>query len=174
MAYLMPLVWILAAAAAALAAGWVFRAVAAALAPRDMARALRGAPLTAGFGMLVILAYVLVAVFAPLLALVPVWLYTLVFAFASLWYAPYTLAALELGVWNFQSSVAGLGGCPYAKGASGNVATEDVVYMLQGMDIETGIDLDALLKTSYWICAQLQRPNNSRVALARREDFGDI
>jgi isopropylmalate/homocitrate/citramalate synthase len=84
------------------------------------------------------------------------------------------LAALQLGIASVDSSIAGLGGCPYAKGASGNVATEDVVYMLQGMDIETGIDLDALLKTSYWICAQLQRPNNSRVALARREDFGDI
>ncbi len=81
------------------------------------------------------------------------------------------LAALQLGIASIDSSIAGLGGCPYAKGASGNVATEDVVYMLQGMDIETGIDLDALLKTSYWICTQLQRPNNSRVALARQEDY---
>ncbi|MEG0112566.1 MAG: hydroxymethylglutaryl-CoA lyase, partial [Comamonas sp.] len=52
---------------------------------------------------------------------------------------PNTLASLEMGVWNFQSSIAGLGGCPYAKGATGNVATEDLVYMLQGMGIETGI-----------------------------------
>jgi isopropylmalate/homocitrate/citramalate synthase len=79
------------------------------------------------------------------------------------------LAALQLGIASVDSSIAGLGGCPYANGASGNVATEDVVYMLQGMGIETGIDLDALLKTSHWICAQLQRPNNSRVALARQE-----
>ena len=56
-----------------------------------------------------------------------------------------TLAALQMGVWNFQSSVAGLGGCPYAKGATGNVATEDVVYMLHGMGIDTGIDLDKLV-----------------------------
>ncbi|MBU3648538.1 MAG: hydroxymethylglutaryl-CoA lyase, partial [Limnohabitans sp.] len=56
-----------------------------------------------------------------------------------------TLAALQMGVWNFQSSVAGLGGCPYAKGATGNVATEDVVFMLQGMGVDTGIDLEALI-----------------------------
>ena len=81
------------------------------------------------------------------------------------------LAAMQLGIARVDSSIAGLGGCPYAKGASGNVATEDVVYMLQGMDIDTGIDFDALLKTSYWICAQLQRPGNSKVALARQEDY---
>ena len=82
-----------------------------------------------------------------------------------------TLAAMELGVWNFQSSVAGLGGCPYAKGATGNVATEDVVYMLHGMGIGTGIDLDALVDTGAWISAQLGRPSGSRVGralLARR------
>jgi len=78
-----------------------------------------------------------------------------------------TLAALELGVWNFQSSVAGLGGCPYAKGATGNVATDDVVYMLHGMGLHTGIDLDRLVDTSHWICSQLGRPNHSRVAQAR-------
>ncbi len=77
-----------------------------------------------------------------------------------------TLAALELGVWNFQSSVAGLGGCPYAKGATGNVATEDVVYLLRGMDIETGIDLDALVDTGAYISEQLGRPSGSRVARA--------
>ncbi len=77
-----------------------------------------------------------------------------------------TLAALELGVWNFQSSVAGLGGCPYAKGATGNVATEDVVFMLQGMGIETGIDLDALIDAGVYISQALGREPNSRVARA--------
>ncbi len=82
-----------------------------------------------------------------------------------------TLAALQLGVWNFQSSVAGLGGCPYAKGATGNVATEDLVWMLHGMGIETGIDLDALVDTGAWISTELGRPTASRVGralLARR------
>lgn len=77
-----------------------------------------------------------------------------------------TLAALELGVWNFQSSVAGLGGCPYAKGATGNVATEDVVYLLQGMGIETGIDLDKLIDAGQFISEFLGRPTQSRVAKA--------
>ena len=77
-----------------------------------------------------------------------------------------TLAAMQLGVWNFQSSVAGLGGCPYAKGATGNVATEDVVYMLHGMGIETGIDLDGLVDTAAWISEQLGRAPQSRVARA--------
>ena len=77
-----------------------------------------------------------------------------------------TLAALELGVWNFQSSVAGLGGCPYAKGATGNVASEDVVYMLHGMDIATGIDLDRLIDAGQFISQHLGRPPNSRVATA--------
>lgn len=77
-----------------------------------------------------------------------------------------TLAALELGVWNFQSSVAGLGGCPYAKGATGNVATEDVVYLLHGMGIETGIDLDKLIDAGQFISEHLGRPTQSRVAKA--------
>ena len=77
-----------------------------------------------------------------------------------------TLAALELGVWNYQASVAGLGGCPYAKGATGNVATEDVVYLLHGMGIESGIDLDALVDAGAWISEQLGRPSGSRVARA--------
>jgi hydroxymethylglutaryl-CoA lyase len=77
-----------------------------------------------------------------------------------------TLAALELGVWQFDTSVAGLGGCPYAKGATGNVATEDVVYLLHGMDIETGIHLDALVDAGAWISEQLGRPTGSRVARA--------
>jgi hydroxymethylglutaryl-CoA lyase len=77
-----------------------------------------------------------------------------------------TLAALQMGVWNFQSSVAGLGGCPYAKGATGNVATEDVVYMMHGMGIETGIDLDALIEAGQFISDVLGRPSQSRVARA--------
>jgi len=77
-----------------------------------------------------------------------------------------TYAALALGVWNFQSSVAGLGGCPYAKGATGNVATEDVVYMLHGMGIETGIDLDRLVDAGRYISDFLQRKPNSRAATA--------
>ena len=77
-----------------------------------------------------------------------------------------TLAALELGVATFDASIAGLGGCPYAKGATGNVATEDVVYMLHGMGIETGIDLDALIDAGQFISEQLGRPTNSRAAKA--------
>jgi hydroxymethylglutaryl-CoA lyase len=77
-----------------------------------------------------------------------------------------TLAALQMGVWNFQSSVAGLGGCPYAKGATGNVASEDVVYLLHGMGIDTGIDLDALVDAGVFISGVLGRKPNSRVATA--------
>ncbi len=77
-----------------------------------------------------------------------------------------TLAALEMGVWNYQSSVAGLGGCPYAKGATGNVATEDLVYMLHGMGIETGIDLDKLIDAGQFISDFLGRPTNSRAGKA--------
>jgi len=77
-----------------------------------------------------------------------------------------TLASLEMGVWNFQSSIAGLGGCPYAKGATGNVATEDVVYMMQGMGIDTGIDLDALIDAGVFISQALGRQPNSLVACA--------
>ena len=77
-----------------------------------------------------------------------------------------TLASLEMGVWQFDTSVAGLGGCPYAKGATGNVATEDVVYMLHGMGIETGIDLDKLVDAGAFISDFLQRKSNSRVATA--------
>jgi len=77
-----------------------------------------------------------------------------------------TLATLEMGVWNFQSSIAGLGGCPYAKGATGNVATEDVVYMMQGMGIDTGVDLDALIDAGAFISQALGRPPNSLVARA--------
>ncbi|WP_313073725.1 hydroxymethylglutaryl-CoA lyase [Melaminivora sp.] len=77
-----------------------------------------------------------------------------------------TLAALQLGVWNFQSSIAGLGGCPYAKGATGNVATEDLVFMLHGMGIATGIDLDRLVDAGVFISDFLGRKPNSRVATA--------
>jgi len=77
-----------------------------------------------------------------------------------------TLAALEMGVTKYDSSVGGLGGCPYAPGATGNVATEDVVYMLDGMGIETGIDLKKLIGTAWWISDHLGRPPVSRVAKA--------
>ena len=77
-----------------------------------------------------------------------------------------TLAVLQMGVWNFQSSVAGLGGCPYAKGATGNVATEDVVFLLHGMGIETGIDLDRLIDAGAFISDFLKRKPNSRAATA--------
>jgi hydroxymethylglutaryl-CoA lyase len=77
-----------------------------------------------------------------------------------------TLRCLEMGVWQFDTSIAGLGGCPYAKGATGNVATEDVVYMLQGMGIDTGIDLDKLIDAGQFISDYLQRPTNSRAAKA--------
>lgn len=77
-------------------------------------------------------------------------------------------ASLQAGVATFDASVAGLGGCPYAAGASGNVATEDVVYMLDGLGVETGIRLEALVETSAWICERLGRSNGSKVSLARR------
>jgi hydroxymethylglutaryl-CoA lyase len=76
------------------------------------------------------------------------------------------LATMELGVAVIDSSVAGLGGCPYAKGASGNVATEDVVYMLNGMGIATGIDIDRLAKVGRGILQQLNRAPASKVAQA--------
>jgi len=75
-------------------------------------------------------------------------------------------ASMELGVATFDSSVAGLGGCPYAKGASGNVATEDVVYMLQGLGIETGIDLDQLVDIGQWICGVLGKTPSSKAGRA--------
>jgi hydroxymethylglutaryl-CoA lyase len=79
-----------------------------------------------------------------------------------------TLASLEMGVWQFDTSSAGLGGCPYAKGATGNVATEDVVYMLHGMGIATGIDLDALIDAGVYISQALGREPNSRASKAIR------
>lgn len=71
------------------------------------------------------------------------------------------LAAMQADITIFHSSVAGLGGCPYAKGATGNVATEDVLYMLHGMGIETGIDLDAMVDIGQWISAEIGRPSSS-------------
>jgi isopropylmalate/homocitrate/citramalate synthase len=76
------------------------------------------------------------------------------------------LACLELGVAMVDSSVAGLGGCPYARGASGNVATEDVLYMLDGLGIATGADLKAVVDTGAWISSVLGRPNASKVGQA--------
>lgn len=80
------------------------------------------------------------------------------------------LACLEDGVAVVDASVSGAGGCPYAKGASGNVATEDVVYMLQGMGVQTGVDLDLLAGTGRWLAARLGRTTHSKVgeALAAR------
>tara|TARA_R110001592_G_scaffold1001_3_gene5922 strand:+ start:5957 stop:6886 length:930 start_codon:yes stop_codon:yes gene_type:complete len=75
--------------------------------------------------------------------------------------------ALELGFRRFDSSLAGLGGCPYAKGASGNVATEDLVYMLEGAGMETGINLDKLILAGHQICHSLNRANHSKLANAR-------
>jgi hydroxymethylglutaryl-CoA lyase len=80
-----------------------------------------------------------------------------------------TLACLELGVAAVDSAVAGLGGCPFAPGATGNVATEDVVYMLHGMGIETGVDLDKLIDAAFFISDHLGRPPVSRVANAMRK-----
>ncbi|GAB3333776.1 hydroxymethylglutaryl-CoA lyase [Marilutibacter aestuarii] len=76
------------------------------------------------------------------------------------------LACLEAGVAVVDASVSGAGGCPYAKGASGNVATEDVVYMLHGLGIETGVDLDALAATGRWLAGRLGRETGSKVGRA--------
>ncbi|WP_250658177.1 hydroxymethylglutaryl-CoA lyase [Alkalimarinus coralli] len=75
-------------------------------------------------------------------------------------------ASLDQGIRTVDASVAGLGGCPYAKGASGNVATEDVVYMLSGLGMRTGVNLEKLIKAGRYICHELNRPNGSKVAFA--------
>lgn len=75
-------------------------------------------------------------------------------------------ASLQMGMAVFDASVAGLGGCPYAKGASGNVATEDVVYLLNGLGIDSGVDLSHLVETAVWVSAQLGRAPASNVAKA--------
>ena len=77
-----------------------------------------------------------------------------------------TLASLQMGVWHFDTSVAGLGGCPYAKGATGNVATEDVVYLLHGLGIDTGIDMDKLVDAGQFMSDFLGRKPSSRAATA--------
>ncbi|RAS68991.1 hydroxymethylglutaryl-CoA lyase [Lentzea atacamensis] len=77
-----------------------------------------------------------------------------------------TLAALRCGVTTVDSSAGGLGGCPYAESATGNLATEDLVWMLDGLGIETGVDLDKLVECSVWMAAQLGRPSPSRVVRA--------
>jgi isopropylmalate/homocitrate/citramalate synthase len=76
------------------------------------------------------------------------------------------LACLELGVATVDSAVAGLGGCPYAPGASGNVATEDVLYMLDGLGVETGVDFAAVVAAGQFICNILGRPPTSKAAQA--------
>lgn len=76
------------------------------------------------------------------------------------------LPALERGIRTIDCSVAGLGGCPYAPGASGNVASEEVVYLLHGLGMKTGVDLDKLAATGQWVCEQLGHPNGSRVGMA--------
>jgi len=78
------------------------------------------------------------------------------------------LAGLEAGVTEFDSSAGGLGGCPYAHSATGNLATEDLVWMLEGLGIPTGVDLDLLVRTSSWLADQLGRPAPSRVVAALR------
>ncbi|MGV0952242.1 MAG: hydroxymethylglutaryl-CoA lyase, partial [Azonexus sp.] len=75
-------------------------------------------------------------------------------------------ASLQMGMATFDSSVAGLGGCPYAKGASGNVATEDVVYLMHGLGIETGIDLAKLAAIGNWISSAINRPNGAKAGRA--------
>lgn len=76
------------------------------------------------------------------------------------------LTALEMGVSVIDSSVTGLGGCPFAEGATGNVATEDVLYMLNGMGIKTGVDMDELIEAGNYICGQLKRDTGSKAGRA--------
>ena len=83
-------------------------------------------------------------------------------------------ACLQLGIHTFDASVAGLGGCPYAKGATGNVATEDVVFMLHGMGIATGVDLDALVDAGAYISDLLGRAPVSRVGKAQLVKRGRV
>jgi hydroxymethylglutaryl-CoA lyase len=75
-------------------------------------------------------------------------------------------ASLQMGMATFDSSIAGLGGCPYAQGASGNVASEDVVYLLQGLGIDTGIDLVKLAAIGDWISLAINRPNGAKAGRA--------
>jgi hydroxymethylglutaryl-CoA lyase len=77
-----------------------------------------------------------------------------------------TLAALQSGVWTVDASAGGIGGCPYALSATGNLATEDLVWMLEGLGVETGVDLEKLTATSLWLAEYLGRPVQSRVGRA--------
>jgi len=77
-----------------------------------------------------------------------------------------TFAALQAGITTVDASAGGLGGCPFAKNATGNLATEDLVWMLAGLGIQTGVDLDKLVKTSLWLAAKLGRPSSSNVVRA--------
>ena len=77
-----------------------------------------------------------------------------------------TFAALQAGITTVDASAGGLGGCPYAKNATGNLATEDLVWMLHGLGIQTGVDLDKLVETSLWMAVQLGRPSPSNVVRA--------
>jgi hydroxymethylglutaryl-CoA lyase len=79
------------------------------------------------------------------------------------------LVALQNGITTIDASIAGLGGCPYAAGAAGNIATEDVLYMLEGMNIKTGIELNSLINIGNWISQKLNRANGSKVGLALRD-----
>ncbi|WP_431228975.1 hydroxymethylglutaryl-CoA lyase [Burkholderia contaminans] len=83
-------------------------------------------------------------------------------------------ASLQVGLSIFHSSVAGLGGCPYAKGATGNVATEDLLYLLEGLGIETGVDLTAVVETGEFICRSMGRPTSSRAARALAARTADL
>ena len=83
-----------------------------------------------------------------------------------------TLAALEAGVTTVDSSAGGLGGCPYAESATGNLATEDLVWKLHGLGIDTGVDLDALVATSVWMAGQLGRPSPSQGGAGARGAAG--
>jgi len=74
--------------------------------------------------------------------------------------------SLEYGINKVDAAVAGLGGCPYAKGASGNIATEDVLFMLNGMNIQTGVNIDEVVQIGNWICSELKRENQSKVGIA--------
>jgi hydroxymethylglutaryl-CoA lyase len=82
-----------------------------------------------------------------------------------------TLAALRAGVTTVDASAGGLGGCPFAKSATGNLATEDLVWMLDGLGVRTGVDLDAVVRTSVWLAGRLGRPSPSRVVRALAEQL---
>ncbi|KAI9402443.1 hypothetical protein POPTR_001G274004v4 [Populus trichocarpa] len=88
-------------------------------------------------------------------------------------YLPNIYVSLQVGISTVDSSIAGLGGCPYAKGASGNVATEDVVYMLHGLGVITNVDLVKLLSAGDFICLQLGCPSGSKTAVALSQVTAD-